>query len=1061
MLPHMMLPLLVLFLGQPTTRSAHVVEYPKLNTFTVGGEVTELLSSVVTVSAQLSPVYNPNAGDGEPAAPPPSVVEATPVVAVGAPPSSGVALSSGFATKTVYGFLDFTTTVGDTVMVFTPQSESAKSKPSKSRIASQSTRTSVSSRTSQARPPSNAPPVSPFALSPTPTLPRLKATAAPSTHLPKPSTFPSSTLESSFFDPHTTLAIEDLFSVAPKMEVVEAVFAIPGDEYQYEQLPEEEEEEEKLIKESNAFKRHSPFRRPQETSDTTGARRRLDLNFFANRKKSDVPRRSFGGSTIVPITVEGTGRLEQKTKVIPQLPQSPVFITTPSEVIVSATQGFASLSIIGPFTTAVNNELGQVIEHYDFLSSAPTLDVQESYDVFEVEPTAHEDLRSASLVENDASFPTGLVTKIGGTIISDGLTTVHETSVLGTYIEGQYAQVLLSTSRIFQTSVSLKSNVRSSFPSLDYETVKSVIKGSATQFITPEPTSALPLESLFSAPTGRSRDSRRSDDDATIQSRMRSALTKRRGAQDSVSRSRPQPVHDPYVDEEEDQDLQRAGSNLRPSYRFQQSKTVKTPVASTIYAQSPKPTTFRPRYKASATRRQSGGRTSTFRPTPSSSKRQGRPTNRWRLGTTPRPKVNVRRPLSPPDAYEKEQTVEESHTEPVIQPTPEKPDAIEETLRIVTSTLADGPTDAYFEVATIRSLHTFRVGTTKNTRFVTFTKTISHNIPTTPEPTTPEPTLTQDDLYETPLFENILDDGPRDVSTLPPVDIGSNDISAVLETVTETFSTTEIIKKTSVLPVLQNGDTFYHTLTQTYHITRVVTALKTMPPYEAFSFIPENSLNEFNGQLLAEGTENDEALLPGEVEYDENGEIVERKSETRVRPPPGFSLQDPNLAELAGGEFNPDVFEKQLHPQLAAALEQRQQQPQQQPQQESSAPPQLAPGQLPAPLGPALPTPGLTPEQLQQLAYLRLMNPFLFGGLPSVQPQTTITSSPVTITTDLTTTSTRVFRVILNARPIMTTISSVEVVHTTLTTYSTTTITVTPTVSPFSFPFAPSPFQVG
>lgn len=44
--------------------------------------------------------------------------------------------------------------------------------------------------------------------------------------------------------------------------------------------------------------------------------------------------------------------------------------------------------------------------------------------------------------------PTGLVTKLGGTIVKDGLTTVHETNVIGTYINGKYAQVLQSSSHV-------------------------------------------------------------------------------------------------------------------------------------------------------------------------------------------------------------------------------------------------------------------------------------------------------------------------------------------------------------------------------------------------------------------------------------------------------------------------------------------------------------------------------------------------------------------------------------------------------------------------------------
>lgn len=50
---------------------------------------------------------------------------------------------------------------------------------------------------------------------------------------------------------------------------------------------------------------------------------------------------------------------------------------------------------------------------------------------------------------SDDVHPTGLVTKLGGTVVKDGVTTVHETSVLGTYISGKYAQVLQSTSHIY------------------------------------------------------------------------------------------------------------------------------------------------------------------------------------------------------------------------------------------------------------------------------------------------------------------------------------------------------------------------------------------------------------------------------------------------------------------------------------------------------------------------------------------------------------------------------------------------------------------------------------
>lgn len=89
---------------------------------------------------------------------------------------------------------------------------------------------------------------------------------------------------------------------------------------------------------------------------------------------------------------------------------------------------------------------------YDFLSRQPTEFVEETYRVVNLKPSGLKKPKAATktAVKNvDAVHPTGLVTKSGGTVIKDGLTTVHETSVIGTYISGKYAQVLQSTSQIF------------------------------------------------------------------------------------------------------------------------------------------------------------------------------------------------------------------------------------------------------------------------------------------------------------------------------------------------------------------------------------------------------------------------------------------------------------------------------------------------------------------------------------------------------------------------------------------------------------------------------------
>ena len=46
------------------------------------------------------------------------------------------------------------------------------------------------------------------------------------------------------------------------------------------------------------------------------------------------------------------------------------------------------------------------------------------------------------------SYPTGLVTVLGGTVVQDGSTTVYETKVIGTYISGKYAQILSSSIKV-------------------------------------------------------------------------------------------------------------------------------------------------------------------------------------------------------------------------------------------------------------------------------------------------------------------------------------------------------------------------------------------------------------------------------------------------------------------------------------------------------------------------------------------------------------------------------------------------------------------------------------
>lgn len=100
---------------------------------------------------------------------------------------------------------------------------------------------------------------------------------------------------------------------------------------------------------------------------------------------------------------------------------------------------------------------------YEFLSREPSELTEETYRLPAKIPNSKHNLKSRSTQDHnkklqasqvaqqrsDDIHPTGLVTKLGGTVVRDGVTTVHETSVLGTYISGKYAQVLQSTSHIY------------------------------------------------------------------------------------------------------------------------------------------------------------------------------------------------------------------------------------------------------------------------------------------------------------------------------------------------------------------------------------------------------------------------------------------------------------------------------------------------------------------------------------------------------------------------------------------------------------------------------------
>ncbi len=80
-------------------------------------------------------------------------------------------------------------------------------------------------------------------------------------------------------------------------------------------------------------------------------------------------------------------------------------------------------------------------------------------------------------------------------------------------------------------------------------------------------------------------------------------------------------------------------------------------------------------------------------------------------------------------------------------------------------------------------------------------------------------------------------------------------------------STSELTLKTSVLPIVVNGKTSLHTLTQSFYVTKVVEAVKTVPAGENYEFIATQAFKDFSNVLEEAGSEKREQLLPGKVQF--------------------------------------------------------------------------------------------------------------------------------------------------------------------------------------------------
>lgn len=406
-----------------------------------------------------------------------------------------------------------------------------------------------------------------------------------------------------------------------------------------------------------------------------------------------------------------------------------------------------------------------------------------------------------------------------------------------------------------------------------------------------------------------------------------------------------------------------------------------------------------------------------------------------------------------------------------------------------------------------------QVGSVKNTRYITVTSTFEKSLvePTEAPAINPSEPLTENILASTHhIYDNKEPPLDSSIATLPPIGLAGDAETPPLETMTETFSTTQLLLKTHILPVVYGGmNTSSYTLVQSYQITRIVTATKTLPPMEVYQFVPSKTLNEFNTRLDEAGSE-----LHLELEFGDNNEQDddEHPNAARAFPP------DLDLANV-GSEFDLADVDKSKYPEHLRLKKAH-----------LNTTPQA---QLLEPTSPPL-----SPEQIQQLALLRFLNPnanlpnvitqskpvlkletlyeshvipifngqtTLFStlsrpiatvskteyeyvtstlGLPQPQPlipqqpqlnpllqqqpqlnpllppqpQFALSSTPVVTQTMVTQTESKVLKLTFGAKTAYTTLFSTKVIPTQLTTYLTASVPVQPTAFPGFFPAPYNPF---
>ena len=203
---------------------------------------------------------------------------------------------------------------------------------------------------------------------------------------------------------------------------------------------------------------------------------------------------------------------------------------------------------------------------------------------------------------------------------------------------------------------------------------------------------------------------------------------------------------------------------------------------------------------------------------------------------------------------------------------PESSNDLESTLHIST-VFPDNIDSSYIEVATIRSPYSFSVeDELESTRFITVTRTFTSD------------------------FANLESTNIGTPSAFDFLDLNLD--SPTFETVTEILTSQEVILRTSVVPVVVDEDfTSLQTLIQSFTVTSLVTALKTLTASRPSNFAPSASFIDIDREFDNQESINRETFLPIELGFANQNRIkIEDNEFEKESTKEHFPILDPSFA---------------------------------------------------------------------------------------------------------------------------------------------------------------------